>query len=289
MRLVEAVHHRLDRVGLAVAVPVGQGQHAPARRLRDQQGARRVQRHEARAAHLGREHLDGEARGDFQRRLVLRAGDGRPREQRQQQREDPAHLRPRAVPLVDLLARGEPHALLLAHVVVDRLEVLDPVRDAGDVRDARPSPSPAGSSRPRRRAGRTGPSRAAATRRSAWCWMTIIGMSLSSSVYGTETSGPDCRPDLVGLVVVDPVGDVLDALVGQVVERLPRLGEAGPEPALRLLAGELPQELDGLPDGRALIGQQVHRALDHAVAHELPARVQHGARHRLVGFAPRGR
>ena len=49
--------------------------------------ARRVQRHEAQAAHLGREHLDGEARGDFQRRLVLRAGGGRPREQRQQQGE----------------------------------------------------------------------------------------------------------------------------------------------------------------------------------------------------------
>ena len=70
----------------------------------------------------------------------------------------------------------------------------------------------------------------------------------------------------------------------QVVERLPRLGEAGAEPALRLLAGELLQQLDGLADGLALVGEQVHRPLDDPVAHELPAGVQHGAGHRLVGL-----
>src|SRR5688500_987727 len=37
------------------------------------------------------------------------------------------------VPLVDLLAGGHPHALLLPDVVVDGLEVLDPVRHAGVV------------------------------------------------------------------------------------------------------------------------------------------------------------
>ncbi len=92
VRLVEPVHHRLDPVGLALAARVGQGQHAPPVRLGHQQGARRVQGHEARGVDLGREHLDGEARGDLER---LRAGGRRPREQRQQQREDPAHLRPR--------------------------------------------------------------------------------------------------------------------------------------------------------------------------------------------------
>ena len=70
----------------------------------------------------------------------------------------------------------------------------------------------------------------------------------------------------------------------QIVERLPRLGEAGPEPALRLLAGELLQQLDGLADGLALVGEQVHRALDDPVAHELPAGVEHRAGDRLVGF-----
>ena len=89
------------------------------------------------------------------------------------------------------------------------------------------------------------------------------------------------RLDLVGLIVVDPVGDVLDALLGEEVERLPRLGEAGPEPAAGRLAGEVAQELDGLPDGRALIGQEVHRALHDAMGHEFPSRVQH--RWRVAG------
>ena len=90
--------------------------------------------------------------------------------------------------------------------------------------------------------------------------------------------------DLVGLVVVHPVGDVLDPLGGQMIQRLPGLGEAGAEPAPGRFPGELPQHLDGLADGRALIGEEVQGALDHAVGHELPARVQHRARHRLVGL-----
>src|SRR5207253_435134 len=42
------------------------------------------------------------------------------------------------------------------------------------------------------------------------------------------------------------------------------------------------EELDGLTDGGALVGEEVHRALRDAVAHELPARVQHRPRDRLV-------
>src|SRR2546426_6264079 len=63
--------------------------------------------------------------------------------------------------------------------------------------------------------------------------------------------------------------------------RLPRLREPGTEPALRRLAGEVAEELDGLTDGGALVGEEVHRALRDAVAHELPARVQHRPRDRL--------
>src|SRR5262249_23539099 len=46
-------------------------------------------------------------------------------------RDSPGMLR---VPLVNLFAGGQPHPLLLPHVVVHRLEVLDPVRDAGNIR-----------------------------------------------------------------------------------------------------------------------------------------------------------
>src|SRR3989449_161075 len=93
---------------------------------------------------------------------------------------------------------------------------------------------------------------------------------------------PRRRPDLVGLVVVDPVRHVGDPLLGEDVERLPRLRKPGTEPALRRLAGEVTEELDGLTDGGALVGEEVHRALRDAVAHELPARVQHRPRDRLV-------
>jgi hypothetical protein len=41
----------------------------------------------------------------------------------------------------------------------------------------------------------------------------------------------------VGLVVVDPVGDVDAALVGQVIKRVPGFLQAGAEPADRALAG----------------------------------------------------
>ena len=100
--------------------------------------------------------------------------------------------------------------------------------------------------------------------------------------HGDETARGGA--DLVGLIVVDPVGDVLDALGGQMVERLPCLREARPEPALGLPARELRQHLDRLADGRALIGQDMHGALDHAMGHELPSRLEHGPRHGLVGL-----
>ncbi len=101
---------------------------------------------------------------------------------------------------------------------------------------------------------------------------------------GHRDQRPGLGADLVGLVVVHPVGDVLDALGPQVVERLPRLGEPGAEPAPGLPAGELLDQLHRLPDGRALIRQQVHRPLDEAVTHELPAGLEHRAGDRLVGF-----
>ena len=40
------------------------------------------------------------------------------------------------------------------------------------------------------------------------------------------------------LVVADPVGDILDAVVGQIVERVPGLGQTRAEPAGRLPAGQ---------------------------------------------------
>src|SRR5712691_5507615 len=54
-----------------------------------------------------------------------------PSDARRAAEDSPPVLR---VPLVDLFAGGQPHAFLLLDVVVDRLEILDAVRDAGDVR-----------------------------------------------------------------------------------------------------------------------------------------------------------
>ena len=45
----------------------------------------------------------------------------------------------------------------------------------------------------------------------------------------------------------------------------------GPSQPFGFLPVNFSQQLDRLADGRALVGQQMHRPLDDAVAHELPA------------------
>ncbi len=78
------------------------------------------------------------------------------------------------------------------------------------------------------------------------------------------------RADRGRLVVIDPVADVSDAGGGEQVGGLQRLGQARPEPAHRPPSAEALQDVEAAPDGRGLIGEQVHRHLIVAVAHELP-------------------
>ena len=75
------------------------------------------------------------------------------------------------------------------------------------------------------------------------------------------------------LVVVDPVADVFHARGGEQLRRLVGLGQAGPEPADRPLAGEFLQNAHRARDHRGLIRLLVDRALLVGMAHELPAGV----------------
>src|SRR5262249_13794984 len=77
--------------------------------------------------------------------------------------------------------------------------------------------------------------------------------------------------DLVRLIVVDPVGDILQSSLGQMIESLRCFGETGTEPARRCLSRKLADNFHGLSNRLALIFQLMHRFLDEAVAHELPA------------------
>ncbi len=87
----------------------------------------------------------------------------------------------------------------------------------------------------------------------------------------------DQRPvggvDLGRLVVIDPVADIFDAGGGEQLRGLLGLGQAGAEPADRLLAGKALDDADRALDHRALVVDPVDRHLLVGVAHELPAGV----------------
>src|SRR5208283_2492377 len=75
--------------------------------------------------------------------------------------------------------------------------------------------------------------------------------------------------DVDGLVVENPVGDVLDAGFGQVIDGLEGFGQTGTLPPTGRLAGKAANRLDSVPDRRALVPDAVHRLLIPAMAHEL--------------------
>src|SRR5262245_14100779 len=143
--------------------------------------------------------------------------------------------RARFVPRADLFARREPDALVRGDVVVHCLEVLDAMGDAGDVRvhgerhHARVH-----------RALRVQPVELVLAAGEPLLRRVVLDHHHRDIVELERVRDRDERArrrlDLVWLIVVDPVGDVLDALLGEEVERLPRLREAGPEPAARGLA-----------------------------------------------------
>ena len=92
---------------------------------------------------------------------------------------------------------------------------------------------------------------------------------------------------LVGLVVVAPIADVLDALFDQDVRRLEGLGQAGTHPTPGRRAGEFLDCADGLADGFPLIGFGVDDSLDEAVGHHLPSRFEALLHQMGIGVAHR--
>lgn len=87
------------------------------------------------------------------------------------------------------------------------------------------------------------------------------------------------------LLVEHPVRDILDPGLGQQVERLVRLGEARALPAAWRPAGEVADGLDRVGDGGTLVLHLVHRLLDEAMPHEVPAGLVRGLAGLAIEFA----
>ena len=91
----------------------------------------------------------------------------------------------------------------------------------------------------------------------------------------------------VGLVVVAPVADVLNALLGQDVRGVEGFRQSRPHPASGSDAAELPDGVYRAADGFPLVGFPVDDPLDVAMAHQLPAGVQTFLHQGGVAFADR--
>src|SRR5712691_2017374 len=59
--------------------------------------------------------------------------------------------------------------------------------------------------------------------------------------------------EYIRLIIIDPVTDIADAGLGEVIERVPGLGQAGAEPADRALAGRRLDAVDRRPHRLALL------------------------------------
>src|SRR6267378_3445839 len=84
----------------------------------------------------------------------------------------------------------------------------------------------------------------------------------------------------IRLVVIDPVGDIETTLLGEEIERMPGLGEAGAEPAGGFLAGHLGDAGKGVGDRLALfVGAEgvEPNAVGPVVAEDLPTELDCGA------------
>ena len=104
-------------------------------------------------------------------------------------------------------------------------------------------------------------------------------------VVRERDDGMRCRAKGHRLVVKDPVADVLDAGLGQVVERVVRVGEPGTPPAARPVAGEFLDDADRPLDDLRLILDPVHRHVLVAVRGQLPAAFETGGHDLRVALA----
>src|SRR4051812_28024464 len=188
------------------------------------------------------------------------------------------------VPVEDLLAGPHLHARTLQDVLVELLEVADAVRHAGDV----------GMHADRHDAhALLALGMEAVELIDAAAQPFFGGMVLEHhhrdvvQVYrvGQRDDRPGRRLDLARLVVEHPVGDILDARLGEVIDSFVGFGQARTLPAARLLSGKRADRLDRLEDFFLLILQMVHRPLDVAVPHEFPARLESRARDPRIALA----
>jgi len=85
-----------------------------------------------------------------------------------------------------------------------------------------------------------------------------------------------------GLIIKDPVAQIVETLFDQNIRGFPGFGEAGAEPSARAFAGKPADRRGGLADVVPLVVDPLHALLSEAVADELPATVERGARDRLV-------
>jgi hypothetical protein len=85
------------------------------------------------------------------------------------------------------------------------------------------------------------------------------------------------------LIVEHPVGNVIVAFLDQHIGGLPRLGQAGTEPAARRLAGRLQDDVAHLADIGAFICYLLQIALGKTVADEFPLALDGGLHDGRIG------
>src|SRR5215475_1461790 len=90
------------------------------------------------------------------------------------------------------------------------------------------------------------------------------------------------------VVVEHVITDVLDAGLGQMIDRVERLGEAGTKPPTRRLARKPLDDRYGLGDDGALVIEFVHGDLLVGMRVELPTALQARCNHLRIGLADPG-
>ena len=178
--------------------------------------------------------------------------------------------------LNDLPAGGAPHTFMRADVVESRIESADPMRLAGHERVDRDRHD-------------AGDRLALAVQRVELTPQhrlefgnRNLHFEIGRDVVGLDRIGQRHQSraadvEQIRLIVVDPVADVADPRFGEVIERVPGLGQAGAEPADRALARRSLDAVDRCPDSVALLlrihfGQPQRVGL--VMADQLPAEPQ---------------
>src|SRR5206468_8544096 len=157
-----------------------------------------------------------------------------------------------SVPVQNLFPRPEKNMLLLLQVSKGLLEVLDPMRHSADVRVDRNRHD-------------SGAVRSFSVERlelilgSAKKFLRFMVLENHHrdvvQLYRIRERNERAmrRFDLVGLIIVDPVGDIVKAGFGQEIESLFSFCEPWTKPSRRCLARELADDFHGLPDRLPLI------------------------------------